>query len=159
MATPGFGFSIGDFIAGIEVAIKIYQAFKETGGAASESNVVLTELRAYISLLQRLQDSYQYKTPEVNDLLSTCQVPIQEFCTKIERKWVRPAGPVSSTSTIHFEKFLRSMEAVPRKMKWALFDSKAVEKLRMRIAPPLFAIGLILDVESRYLNMTIFVNS
>ena len=40
MPAPAFGFSTGDFIAGIELSIEIYQACKERGEAASELEAV-----------------------------------------------------------------------------------------------------------------------
>ena len=148
MAAPTFGFSIGDFIAVIQLAIEVYEACKETGGAQSKSKLVLVELRAYIALLQRLKGSQSEETKEINELVSICHIPVQEFCAKMERKW-EPCNP-SATSTNSIKNTLWSMKVFLRKVDWALFDAKEVEKLKTQIAPPLSAIGRLLDLELRY---------
>ena len=145
---PTFGFSIGDFIAAIELAIEVYKACRETGGAQSKSELTLVELRAYITLLQRLQGSQNEASKEINGLVSSCQIPVQEFCAKLERKWERcNASAISKNPT---KNTLRAMKVFWRKVDWALFDAKEVERLRTQIAQPLSAIGRLLDLELRY---------
>ena len=148
MAAPTFGFSVGDFIAAIELAIEVYKACRETGGAESESKRVLVELRAYIALLQRLQGSPNETSKEIGELVSVCQIPVQEFCAKMERKW--ECCNASAISRNSIKNTLRSAKAFLRKVDWALFDAEEVERLKTQIAPPLSAIVLLLALELRY---------
>ena len=148
MAAPIFGFSIGDFIAIIELAIDVYKACRETGGAQYKSKLVLVELGAYIALLQRLQGCNNEASEEIKELVSICQIPVQEFYAKMKGKW--EGCNTSAISTNPVKNTLRSTKMFWRKVEWALFDAEEVERLRTQIAQPLSAIGRLLDLELRY---------
>ena len=148
MAAPTFGFSIGDFIAVIELAIEVYKACRETGGAQHKSMLVLVELRAYIALLQRLQGCNNEASEEIKKLVSICQILVQEFHAKMKGKW--EGCDTSAISKNPIKHTLRSTKLFWRKVERALFDAEEVERLRTQIAQPLSAIGRHLDLELRY---------
>ena len=94
MVVP-FGFSIGDFIDGINIAIDVVKACTDTGGASSQYERVLVELETYLALLRKLQDSSVPTTTEVNRLASSCEQPVRQFLTKVEkyrRSLAKPTG-------------------------------------------------------------------
>lgn len=55
MAAPGFGFSVGDFTAAIQLAVKIAKAFRETTGAPAQFQQAALELEGIAVLLRSVQ--------------------------------------------------------------------------------------------------------
>ena len=147
MAAPIFGFSVGDFIAGINIAIDVIKACKDTGGASSQYAGVLVEFEAYLALLHKLQDPNVPRSTEINNLASGCEQPVKQFVTKIEKyrsSLAKSAGPYDSLNQT--ARFLRTF---PRKAQWAMVAKKTVDELRLGIGPHLSAIGLLIELESR----------
>lgn len=147
MAAPIFGFSVGDFIAGIKIAIDVIKACKDTGGASSQYESVLVEFEAYSALLHRLQDPNIPTSIEINRLASSCEQPVKNFVAKIEKyrsSLAKSAGPYDS---IH--QTARHLRTFPRKAQWAMVAKKTVDELRLGIGPHLAAIGLSIELESR----------
>jgi hypothetical protein len=54
MVVP-FGFSTGDFVAGIELFHKVVVALREADGASSDFTLALSEVEGYRSLLLSVQ--------------------------------------------------------------------------------------------------------
>lgn len=147
MAAPIFGFSVGDFIAGINIAIDVIKACKDTGGASSQYESVLVEFEAYLALLHKLQDPNVPRGAEINKLASSCEQPVKQFVTKIEKyrsSLAKSAGPYDS---IH--QTARYLRTFPRKAQWAMVVKKTVDELRLGIGPHLSAIGLLIELERR----------
>ena len=147
MVVPAFGFSVGDFIAGINIAIDVVKACKDTGGASSQYESVLVEFETYLTLLHKLQDSSIPTTAEVNRLASSCKQPVQQFLTKIEKYRCSLSQPTGSHHFVHHT--ARNLRTFPRKAQWAVMAKKTVEELRLGIGPQLSAIGLLIELESR----------
>lgn len=154
MPAPAFGFSIGDFIAGIELAIKICQAWKERGDAASELKAVSEELQAYLYILQKLKQSPEGDAPEICGLIFACQAPIQDFRTKIEKKWPCSGRPSISLSPFH----VRVKDTI-RKTRWAFSGIKEVDKLRQRIGPQFSAFDTLINIKARFVIEIVCMNS
>ena len=147
MVVPPFGFSVGDFISGINVAIDVIKACKDTGGASSQYERVLVEFETYLALLRKLQDSSVPTTAEMTRLASSCEHPVQQFVTKIEKYRRSLAKSAGSHDSVHHT--ARSLRTFPRKAQWAVVAKKTVEELRLGIGPQLSAIGLLVELESR----------
>lgn len=147
MASPGFGFSVGDIIAGVEIAVKICKACRDTGGAPDQFHRVVLELEIYLSVLRRLQDVGCSAMPEVRTLAQFCEVPIQAFLAKIAKYEARFNS--GSSSGRSYRKVVRAIKGLPRKSQWAVIASKEVEKLRAGLEAPLSALGLLLNLELR----------
>ena len=147
MAAPVFGFSVGDFIAGINIAIDVIEACKDTGGASSQYERVIVEFETYLALLRKLQDANVPTTAEINRLASSCERPVQQFMTKIEKYRYSLTMPASSHDFFHYT--AHHIRTFPRKAQWATVAKKAVEELRLGVGPQLSAIGLLIGLESR----------
>ena len=147
MAAPIFGFSVGDFIAGINVAIDVIKACKDTGGASSQYDSVLVEFEAYSALLHRLQDLNVSTSIDINRLASSCEQPVKQFLTKVEKYRSSLAKSAGSYDSIH--QTARYLRTFPRKFQWAMLVKKTVNELRLGIGPHLAAIGLSIELESR----------
>ena len=52
----GFGWSAGDIAKAISILNRTYKALKETGGAASEYQVLTANVKRYVLVLETLQD-------------------------------------------------------------------------------------------------------
>ena len=147
MVFPPFGFSVGDFITGINTAVDVIKACKDTDGASSQYEGVLVEFETYLGLLRKLQDSSVPKTTEVNRLASSCEEPVRQFLTKVEKYRCSLAKPTGSQDFVHHT--ARNLCTFPRKAQWAIVAKKTVEELRLGIGPQLAAIGLLIALESR----------
>lgn len=153
MGSPVFGFSVGDFIAGIKLATEVYRACKEQGGAVSKSEATIRELETYCKVLEKLeQDSTHWASSELkekaSDLLSVCQSPLEEFKVSILKRWSKAAGTGKRIDSLQHAS--RHFNSFYRKAKWALSDAKEVEKLRAQIAPSVTALGLLVNMEIRF---------
>ena len=147
MVVPPFGFSIGDFIDGINSAIDVVKACKDAGGASSQYERVLVEFETYLALLRKLQDPNVPTTAEINRLASSCEEPVRQFLTKVEKYRCSLAQPAGSRDSIH--QTARYLRTFPRKAQWAVVAKKTVEELRLGVGPQLSAIGLLIELESR----------
>ena len=145
MVAPAFGFSVGDFITGIEAAIDVIKACRETGGAVSQYGQTLAEFQAYLSTFRRLQDPQVATTAEIISIARNCEGPIQRFMKKVEKY----QDSLTTTGTSTGGGLVHSVRKFPRKAQWAVRASKEIEKLRAGLGPPLSTIGLLLDLELR----------
>ncbi|CAD6582456.1 MAG: hypothetical protein ASARMPRED_000970 [Alectoria sarmentosa] len=65
--TPAFGFSVGDFISAIGLVKRVIKAFKDTGGASPEYQLVVIELKGLKDILRHLE---RMKLPKTVSLTS-----------------------------------------------------------------------------------------
>ncbi|KAH7413667.1 hypothetical protein DE146DRAFT_2500 [Phaeosphaeria sp. MPI-PUGE-AT-0046c] len=124
---PAFGFSVGDFIAAIELCNKISKALKDTNGASSDFNNVAIELRGLENVLRRVvalepNASNIEHVNAIRSLALSCQIPVQSFLRKLQA-YESALGPVPT------RKFQAS-----RKLKWAFQMVEEVNKMRALIA-------------------------
>ena len=155
MVVPPFGLSIGDFIDGINTAIDVIRACKDAGGASSQYERVLVEFETYLAILRKLQDTIVPATTEVNRLASSCEQPVRQFLTKLEKYGRSFARPRGSHDFVHHT--ARNLCTFPRKAQWAVVARKTVEELRLGIGPQLSAIGLLVELENtRVTSVLIF---
>ena len=148
MVVPAFGFSVGDFITGIEAAIEVIKAYRETRGAISQYRQTPAEFQAYLSTFRRLQDPQVATTAEIISIARNCEGPIQCFMKKVEKY----QDSLTTTGTSTGGGLVHSVRKFPRKAQWAVRASKEIEKLRAGLGPPLSTIGLLLDLELRYVK-------
>jgi len=145
MASPGFGFSVGDIITVIEAAVKICKACRETGGAPQQFQQVSVEFESYVFLLSRLQDPTYSTSPGIKQLARCCEEPIQQFLKSITKYETTFTKAPSSAQLL--TRALQSMSLFRRKAQWAVIANNEVEKLRAGIGPPLSAISLLLGLD------------
>jgi hypothetical protein len=145
MAAPGFGFSIGDFIAGGQILIQVIKAFKEAGGASSKYAAevsFLNSLKATLDHLERFvsrADSSQSNDlpQDISKLLQDIRDPWQEFKTFLD-KYEPSLGASSSKS---------KLAKAPRTIQYTVKDiSGKVEKLRNQTEQPLQAVNSLLSL-------------
>ncbi|OBT62384.1 hypothetical protein VE03_08439 [Pseudogymnoascus sp. 23342-1-I1] len=134
-----FGWSVGDLIAGLELAIRIAAALQDTGGAASKYRQTTTYLLSLSTVIHQLHPpppGLLAIAPDVQSVHSA----LQAFHTKLTAKFEKRLGPTTSTD------WVARVRSSPRKVEYALFMEKQVEALRIRLDVPLKAINLALGI-------------
>ena len=89
MVPPSFGFSAGDFVAAIELTIKIGKAIRETGGATTEYRLVsqdLQLLRQVLEITQALQ-LHGANAGHVNAIRRMGLTCLREFAEKLDNRY------------------------------------------------------------------------
>lgn len=144
MVAPAFGFSVGDFIAGTNVLINVFGAFREVGGASSKYTSEVLFLNSLTSTLKHLEE-YVNDTPqndisqEILKLLELVKGPLDSFKTFLD-KYEASLGNLSSKSTLG---------KAPKKITYTLKEiSGKVEKLRLQVEQPLQAVNSLLSLQA-----------
>lgn len=159
MPAPIFGFSVGDFISAISkypyppglfsIAIlmnllqglvkKISKALKRTGGANTEYQYAIIELKGLKNVLRHLEALELDKDNEshinaIRGMALACQLPLRDFLVKLE-KYEASLGPFASATWYR---------GIPQKCKWAVSFSEEVGKLRAFVAAKTVSISMLL---------------
>ena len=144
MAVP-FGFSVGDFIAGIDLIVRVVNALKDIGGASSEYQTLVQELEYLHLLLEQLKDlrpstSTLSHVNAVRGLALTFKLPLSEFLQKIE-KYKSSLGVISSK---------RQWLGAPRKAQWMVSMPEEISKMRALITMKIVTVSLLLTMPMKY---------
>ena len=118
---------------------KITKALKETGGASSEYQAAVIELKGLKHALQHLQalEPTEDNLSHVNAIRGmalACQLPLRDFLTKLER-FESSLGPWADRT---------KYRGAGRKARWAVEFAAEVEKLRAIVAAKQISINLLL---------------
>jgi hypothetical protein len=126
MAAPGFGFSIGDFIAGIDLIITCVQAVQESKGATEEFLALQDELQSLNTTLNairnlELEEHAGKESVAVNAALEKLQHYIDAFVKSVAKyqPWLQPG--------------LRGWRASVKKIKWVLCKKDDVIQFHQRL--------------------------
>ncbi|PVH98987.1 hypothetical protein DM02DRAFT_469176, partial [Periconia macrospinosa] len=139
---PAFGFSVGDFIAAIELCQKITKALKPVEGASSSFQTLVLELSSLENILQRLAalEPTESNIDHVNAIRCmalACRLPLRQFMEKI--------GPYEAHLGSYAQ---RSFRAAGKKVKWALIIEEEINKLRAVISAKVISINMLLALHA-----------
>ena len=136
MAVP-FGFSIGDFIAGINVIVTAVNAFQEGHGATAEHAALLNELTNLEGGLTAIDDldideSQHRQCKAIEHAVKDCQDCINNFVRSIAKyqPWLCPGA--------------KNWRANLRKMQWALCKKDDIRNLRDQLEHRSSSINMLL---------------
>lgn len=120
---------------------RVTKALKETGGASTDYQLVVIELKGLKNLLrhlERLQPTEDNATyiNAIRGMALASQLPLRDFMVKLER-YESTLGPFADK---------RSLRAMARKSKWAVVFVEEVERLRAMIAAKNISLNLLLAV-------------
>ena len=123
----------------IDLVRKVAKALKETGGASSEYQAAVVELKGLKHALQHLQalEPTEDNLSHVNAIRGmalACQLPLRDFLTRLE-KYESSLGPWADRTTYR---------GAGRKARWAVEFAAEVEKLRALVAAKQISINLLL---------------
>ncbi|KAE8454415.1 hypothetical protein EG329_000037 [Mollisiaceae sp. DMI_Dod_QoI] len=142
MATPAFGFSFGDIVAAIKILNDIRKALRDTGGAKDEFQNVQIELQHLEILLEHLNRGTWSHSGDaghlnaIKGMASTCQVPLREFLTKIEKYGLQFK---------ELESHRGKLRTQGKKVQWAISMKEEVEKFRAIIVAKVATITLLIQ--------------
>lgn len=122
---------------------KVSKALKLAGGASSEYQLVIIELKGLKHVLRQLEtlEPTEDNVNHVNAIRGmalACQLPLREFLAKLE-KYESSMGPFADRI---------SLRGTRCKAKWAVSMAEDVEKLRALIAGKVISINLLLATHS-----------
>jgi hypothetical protein len=122
----GFGFSVGDFIAGLELVTTVIDVLRESSDSSQRYRELISELYSLETALLHvkrveLDESQNAEKIALRSAASQCQRTITEFWEKAQKYHPSLGKPSGSSSTIkdHW-----------RKLKWALLKDDDVEKFK-----------------------------
>lgn len=140
MATPGFGFSVGDVLAGLHVVRKLIRALDETAGSRVAYRKLVSDLSNLEDALTGVQDLQLQPIQAaqkiaLDQVVQQCQHSIERFLTK-NAKFKDSLGIQPSLS--HWRSNLH-------KVQWALCRDSEIEELRTEISAHSTTLTLILS--------------
>lgn len=121
----------------------ISKALKETGGASTEYQLVIIELKSlenilrHLETLQPTEDNVTHINA-IRGMALACQLPLRDFMVKLE-KYESTLGPFADN---------KSLRAMARKSKWAVVFAQEVERLRAMIAAKNISLNLLLAMNT-----------
>lgn len=143
MVIPAFGFSVGDFIAGTQILVKVISAFKEAGGASSKYAAEVSFLYRFKLALEHLEKHVNAApqselSQDISKLLEEIQGPWDEF-RQFLHKYENSLGESSTKS---------KLGKAPRTIQYTVKDILGnVDKLCRQIERPLQAINSLLSLQ------------
>lgn len=137
MAVP-FGFSIGDFIAGINLILTSINAVRDGNGSCAQFQAVASELESLKSGLSAINDlgleqtAYQEHSA-LQEAAGSCQSCIEDFVEKVAKyqKWLQPGR--------------EGWKASVRKIQWAFCKKKDVVEFRQRLGQYSSSISILMS--------------
>ena len=148
MAAVPFGFSVGDFVACIEILHKAAQALKRSSGARDQFHQAVADLEGLVALLRKVEALSPTTTkPETIEAVRLCafkcHLPLNHFLERIktyDAHLIHSPGP--RKHAVH--KIVGSFW----KLDWAVRVEEDVAKLKVSIGPLLTAMTVLLQIES-----------
>ena len=137
--SAGFGFSIGDLIAGIKLIKTSIEAVKKAKGASDDFSVLINEVATLEDGLEAIEDLQAEDgfSPKqgitIERAVAACQESIDDFCTSIA-KYQPHLQNAKATG----------FQASYRKIKWALCKKEDVANFRTNVARHTSAINMLL---------------
>jgi hypothetical protein len=139
MVTPAFGFSVGDFVAGIKLVKDLIDSLDEAAGAGPAYRRLAAELRSLERALAEVKNlpthhSQAAQKDALEQAVSQCQDCIETFLRE-NTKFHNTLGALATAS-----KWRTSL----RKFQWAVCRPDAVSKFRDEIADHVLTVNTLL---------------
>ena len=124
----GFGFSVGDFIAGINLLIEIVKSFSETHGAKADYQELGRELISLKNALDGIQalslnTAQAAQISAVNAAVDACRLSVDGFVQRNNKFRSLGCAPVKQWSLAAFKNGVLGV-------KWAILKKNKVVKFR-----------------------------
>lgn len=136
---PPFGFSVGDFVSGINLIRELIKALEDSAGSSAEYRDLIKQLyileRALLEVKHLgIDESQQSQGIALRQAATQCQQVIDEFLQKI-RKFQPALRTGGSTS---------SWKDGLRKVEWALYKKEDVQNFRAQLTGHTASINILL---------------
>jgi hypothetical protein len=142
--SAGFGFSVGDFIAAINLLRQVGNALKDNGGARDDYLKTITKLevtKAILSCIKNFENSDKdlATVHAIHSLASLIQNDVERFLSKIE-KYQSPLGNVKAK---------RFGSGTVAKIRWSQSVAGEVRRLYQDLDGKTDSLGLLFDLHLR----------
>ena len=139
--SAGFGFSVGDFLAALELVSTVIDALRDSGQAGNEYRELLRQLNSLeTSLIQvkrlEVDDSQHAELMALRQAAAQCQFTINAFWDNIE-VYQRNLGPFASRTSKLRDRWMR--------VRWAVCKKSDVAKFKADLAGHTESIQLLLS--------------
>ena len=150
MAAPGFGFSVGDFIAGVTLVRKLIRALDDSAGAGTSYRQLvsgLSDLDEALTAVSNLQLDLTEPAQKIasEQVASKCQLSIMTFL-KQNGKFKGSLGITSGQPNSTPAWWRASLH----KIQWALCKDSAIQALRTEIRAHTVTLNLLLSAIQTY---------
>lgn len=147
-----FGFSAGDFVAGMQLLQKCVLALHDTKGASAEYSSTILELEILQTILGKVQNleasgASTDTIEKIHVLGHGCYIPINRFFQNIEE--FKGDLSLSADKKPYMKKCARGF----RKIHWAVLLREEVAELKAAISPQLAAISVCLNIASMFVRV------
>ena len=134
-----FGFSVGDFVAGIELIRQLINALEDSAGSSSKYRELFKELysleRALLEVKHLELDASQYaQLVALRQAATQCQQTIDEFLIRFRK--FQPASRTGGAKS--------SWRDSLRKMEWALYKKENLERFRAQLSGHTASINMLM---------------
>ncbi|MCJ1341108.1 hypothetical protein MMC09_006404 [Bachmanniomyces sp. S44760] len=134
----GFGFSVGDFIAAVNLIRISIEAVQDSKGATNSFRSLLDELQSLESGLEAIDELCDLEVGSkrhaaITHAVVQCQACIEDFLARTAKyqKWIRPGAPMGWQSSL-------------RKIQWALCKKADIDDFRMQLERHASTINMLL---------------
>lgn len=145
----GFGFSVGDFIAAINLVSNIVDALRETGDSGSSYRSLITQLYSLESALLQVKrihlddaESQQGEIVALRQAAAQCQRTIDDFWNTIAK--YQPALRIGGSGMRFKDGWM--------KVKWALCRKEDVARFQADLLAQTQSIEILLGVVQAYVT-------
>lgn len=141
---PVLSLHVADLLLLQGLVKRISKALKETGGASSEYQLVVIELKSLENILRHLEtlqpaEDNVTQINAIRGMALACQLPLRDFMIKLER-YESTLGPFADK---------RTLRAMAKKSKWAVVFAEEVERLRAMVAAKNISLNLLLAMNTQ----------
>ncbi|KAH6623709.1 hypothetical protein F5144DRAFT_370106 [Chaetomium tenue] len=154
MSVPAFGFSAGDFIAAVGLAVNVTNALKDAGGASEQYKSLVEELNSLERVVKKLHTRQGAENIFPEDITKQTDVTLKTLSSflKTISKFNAKLGPNAASGWHH---------GVGRKAQWAVAYAKEVEKLRENLGTHLAQLNMLLQIyaSGRCVHSTLGIRS
>lgn len=146
MATPGFGFSVGDVLAGLHVVRKLIRALNDTAGSRAAYQKLIAELLnleealAGVQALQVVDPTQAAQKIALEQVTQQCLRSIEDFLARNAKFKSSLGGATRPSSSL-----LSTWRSNLHKVQWALCKESEIDGLRTEIAAHSTTLNLILS--------------
>ncbi|EAQ82872.1 hypothetical protein CHGG_11048 [Chaetomium globosum CBS 148.51] len=139
MSVPAFGFSAGDFIAAVGLAVNVTNALKDVGGASEQYRILVQELNSLERVVRKLHARQGTENSFPEDITKQTDMTLETLGSflKTISKFNSKLGPNAASGWHH---------GVGRKAQWAVAYAKEVEKLRVKLGTHLAQLNMLLQI-------------
>lgn len=143
-----FGWSVGDLVSALSVAVKVHAALKDVGGAADSYRESVKFLESLSMTLRMLVGFYEAnlcknELADVQYQIELIKIPIEAFTQRIKVKFE------SSLSSHPESGFRAKLKGHSRKVEWALWTDAECRKLSSKVSVPLAVVQMNITIYTK----------